>query len=179
MAPLTIKPVTKAGWPDFEALFEGKGGPSYCWCMAWRPMAKRTEANNADRKAALKSFVDRRVPIGLVGYVGGEPVAWCSVAPRTSFISFSKQQDESEADVWSISCFFIRRDHRKQGLSAEMLEGAIDYVRKRGGKVLESYPVDPDSPSYRFMGFVALFTDHGFVETGRAGSRRHVMKLAL
>ena len=46
-----------------------------------------------------------------------------------------------------------------------------------GATVLEAYPVDPDSPSYRFMGFVPSFAEAGFVETGRAGERRHVMQL--
>ena len=179
MAELTTRPVTKARWGDFEALFESKGAPSYCWCMPFRPIENRVDATNADRKRALKGFVERRVPIGLLGYSDGEPVAWCSVAPRTSFVQLSKEQDDAEEGVWSVTCFFIRRTYRKQGLSGEMLDAAIAYVRKRGAKVLESYPVDPDSPSYRFMGFVELFRSRGFTKTGRVGTRRHVMRLAL
>jgi hypothetical protein len=45
--------------------------------------------------------------------------------------------------------------------------------------ILEAYPVDPDSPSYRHMGFVPAFAAHGFEEIGMAGSRRHVMRLTL
>ncbi|WP_199728828.1 hypothetical protein [Corallococcus sp. CA053C] len=44
---------------------------------------------------------------------------------------------------------------------------------------MEAYPVDADSPSYRFMGFVPVFTSAGFEVVGRAGSRRHVMRLPL
>nr|PZN92019.1 MAG: acetyltransferase [bacterium] len=44
---------------------------------------------------------------------------------------------------------------------------------------MEFHPVDPDSPSYRFMGFVRFFEAAGFREVGRAGSRRHVMRLDL
>src|SRR5690606_28396708 len=115
MAKLTTKPVTKARWGDLEALFESKGAPSYCWCMPFRPIENRTEASNADRKRALKGFVTRRVPIGLVGYLEGQPVAWCSVGPRASFVPLSKDQDETEKGVWSVTCFFILRSHRKQG----------------------------------------------------------------
>lgn len=175
-AKFTVKPVTRATWPDFERLFESKGAPSYCWCMAWRDMADRTSATNAQRKAAMRERVDKRVPIGLLGYVGGEPVAWCSVAPRDTFRKLRDDQDPDEAGVWSVVCFFIRRDHRKTGLSARMLEAAAAYARKRGAKVLEAYPVDPDSPSYRFMGFVSLFRDSGFKMVGRTGSRRHVVR---
>jgi len=33
---LTFKPVTARTVGDFEALFGAKGGPNWCWCMAWR-----------------------------------------------------------------------------------------------------------------------------------------------
>lgn len=45
--------------------------------------------------------------------------------------------------------------------------------------MVEAYPVDPESPSYRFMGFVEMFADAGFREVGMAGRRRHVMQLEL
>jgi hypothetical protein len=45
--------------------------------------------------------------------------------------------------------------------------------------VIEAYPVDPDSPSYRFMGFVGVFAAAKFEEVGRAGRRRHVMRFTI
>jgi GNAT superfamily N-acetyltransferase len=176
---LIVKPVTQATWVDFEALFEDKGGPKYCWCNAWRPMEGRSSADKAARKRAMRERVRKRVPIGLLGYVDGEPVGWCSVAPRETFLRLSADQDDSERGVWSVTCFFVRRDHRKLGLSGQLLEAAVKLAKKRGAKVIEGYPVDPDSPSYRSMGFVELFRSHGFAPAGRTGTRRHVMRLAL
>ena len=43
--------------------------------------------------------------------------------------------------------------------------------------LIEAYPVDADSPSYRFMGFVPVFAEAGIAEVGREGKRRHVMRL--
>lgn len=174
-----VRPVTETTWPDFERLFEGRGAPKYCWCIAWRPIPNRASAHPADRKAALKARVVEGVPIGLVGYVAGEPVAWCSVGPRESFTRLRPDQNGAEAGVWSITCFFVRRDHRGDGLTGKLLEAAADYARANGAQVLEAYPVDADSPSYRNMGFRQLYQDHGFTEVGRAGSRRHVMRRAL
>jgi hypothetical protein len=45
--------------------------------------------------------------------------------------------------------------------------------------IVEAYPIDAASPSYRFMGFVDAFASAGFQEVGRAGQRRHVMPLVL
>lgn len=45
-------------------------------------------------------------------------------------------------------------------------------MRGRSGQVLEACPVDPDSPSYRHIGFRSLYADHGFTNVGRAGPGR-------
>jgi GNAT superfamily N-acetyltransferase len=173
-----VEAVTRDNWPHLEALFESRGGPKYCWCMAWRPMEDRTGADNARRKRALHSRVEEGTPIGLLGYVQGEPVAWCSVAPRETFTRLRDDQQEEDG-VWSVTCFFVRRDHRGKGLSGRMLDAAVELARRSGARAVEGYPVDPDSPSYRFMGFLALFQQHGFREVARAGSRRHVLRLEL
>src|SRR3546814_8659492 len=89
-------PVTKATWGDLEKLFEGKGGPKYCWCMAWRRMEERSSADSAARKEALHGRVLKKVPVGLLGYAEGEPVAWCSVAPRETFLRLSQAQRSEE-----------------------------------------------------------------------------------
>jgi GNAT superfamily N-acetyltransferase len=68
---------------------------------------------------------------------------------------------------------------RGHGLMTNLLTSAIAHARQRGAAILAAYPVDPDSPSYRFMGFVPTFEAHGFTEVGRAGTRRHVLRLNL
>jgi GNAT superfamily N-acetyltransferase len=81
--------------------------------------------------------------------------------------------------VWSLACFFIRRDLRGQGLTKQIIEAAVQHAEKRGATVIEAYPVDPSSPSYRFMGYVQTFVSAGFYEVGRAGTRRHVLRREL
>lgn len=168
-----FKPVDRKTWPDLEKLFENKGGPSYCWCMAWREMEVDRRNDNKAKKSTLKNQVDDKIPIGLIGYHDGEPVAWCSVGPRESFRDLGGDNDLE--NVWSITCFFVRRDHRKQRLTRQMITEAARYAKKQGAKHVEAYPVDPDSPSYRFMGFKPLFEKMGFDYRRKAGSRRHVM----
>lgn len=179
---LRFHPVDLGRWPDLEKLFAGRGGPKNCWCMVWRAQgeeARRTDA--LSRKAALRKRVETGVPIGLLGYDGDEPVAWCSVAPRPTYrgLGGPEDPDVDPAAIWSIVCFFIRADHRGQGVFHQLLEAAIDLARRKGAQVVEAYPVEPDSPSYRFMGFVPNFAAAGFEDVGHAGTRRHVMRLRL
>ncbi|TWH01253.1 Sortase and related acyltransferases [Mesorhizobium sp. J18] len=178
MSNWRFAPVTSANWNDFNSLFEAKGGPSYCWCMAWRPMSDRQTASNADRKAAISALVETGKPIGILAYDGaGKAVGWCSVAPRETFRKLSPQQNDEQEGIWSITCFFVRREHRGTGLSSALLDAAVNHALGQGAKAVEAYPVDPESPSYRFMGFKAMFAAHGFRQTGKAGSRRYVMLL--
>ncbi len=58
-----------------------------------------------------------------------------------------------------------------------LIEAAVEHAAARGADVVEAYPVDPDAPSYRFMGFTPAFHDLGFEQVGTAGYRRHVMRL--
>jgi GNAT superfamily N-acetyltransferase len=177
--PFTIHAVTSERWADFERLFEAKGGPKYCWCMAWRSMPEDTkQADGSQRKAALAARVADGVPIGLLGYLEEQPVAWCSIAPRSTYRRLVSNATPNDG-VWSIVCFFVLRQHRGAGLTKRMLAAALKHAREEGAKVVEAYPVDEDSPSYRFMGFVPMFQEAGFHEIGREGSRRHVMQRQL
>lgn len=59
------------------------------------------------------------------------------------------------------------------------LESAIAQAGRLGARIVEAYPVNPESPSYRFMGFVCLFERAGFEKVGTASTQRHVMCLKL
>jgi GNAT superfamily N-acetyltransferase len=82
-------------------------------------------------------------------------------------------------DDWSIACFFVVRRLRGQGVSQSIITAAVEFARNRGASIVEAYPVDASSPSYRFMGFVPMFEAAGFREVGRAGSRRYVFQLTF
>ncbi|MEP6495335.1 MAG: GNAT family N-acetyltransferase [bacterium] len=183
---LTVHEVDASRWPDFERLFESRGGPKACWCMVWRARGAETKNTKGPaRKSAIKARVDDGVPIGLLGYIDDDPVAWCSIAPRSTYRPLGGEDEpddepsETAGEVWSLVCFFIRREFRGQGVTEQLIEAAAEYAKRNGATVLEAYPVDPGSPSYRFMGYVPTFQAAGFEEIGRAGTRRHVMRRSL
>jgi GNAT superfamily N-acetyltransferase len=179
-AKLTFKPVTKARWEDFEALFSHKGAPSYCWCMAWRTTPEEAKHHSGvERKPMMKARIDAGTTVGLVGYLDGEPVAWVSIAPRETYRELGGPEAKEGEKIWSLACMYIHRPLRGEGYGLELIEAAKAYAKKRGGTVLEAYPVDPTSPSYRHMGFVPAFEKLGFKPVGTAGSRRHVMRISF
>ena len=141
-------------------------------------MPGASRSDRSAKKEALRSVVQQGTPIGILGYLDGEPVAWCSVAPRDSYRNLGGPA-EASGSVWSIVCFFVTRRLRGKGMTRRLIEAAVEQTRERGAAVVEAYPVDPDSPSYRFMGLVETFESMGFREVGRAGTRRHVVRLSL
>ncbi|OJX70861.1 MAG: GNAT family N-acetyltransferase [Mesorhizobium sp. 65-26] len=170
--------VTPSTRGAFESLFEQPGAPKYCWCMAWRPLPNRGQAENDDKKRSMMALIDAGTPVGIVAEAEGRPVGWCSVAPRDTYRKLTPRQDQGAAGVWSIVCFYEPRDLRGSGLATALLDAAVEHAFAKGAHIIEAYPVEKASPSYRFMGFRDMFVARGFVETGVAGSRRLVMRLA-
>jgi predicted GNAT family acetyltransferase len=148
--------------------------------MVWRRTAE--EARHRDgpsRKGQMLKRIAAGVPVGLLAHRHGEAVGWVSIAPRGTYRNLGGPEAATGEDIWSIVCFFVPRRLRGDGLVRQLIAGAVDHARAHGATAVEAYPVDPDAPSYRFMGFVPVFAEAGFDETGRAGTRRHVMRLGL
>jgi GNAT superfamily N-acetyltransferase len=176
---VTFREVTPANWDDLVLLFEGRGGPKHCWCLVWRERGAASRLDLAGRREAMAGRVRAGTSIGLLAYLGGAPVGWCSVAPRESYRALGGTAHPEGTRVWSLVCFFVQRRLRRRGVSRALLDAAIEAARTHGAHVLEAFPVDPDSPSFRFGGYVPLFERAGFTARGRAGTRRHVMELRL
>lgn len=169
-----FKPIDTETWRDFEALMESKGSPHNCWCTAWITVDKKNnKVEKSEKKASIKKRIESDIPMGLLAYLNGEAIGWCSVAPRETYRPLGG--DKTKDNVWSVVCFFIRRAYRRQGLSSLILKQAMEFAKKHGAEYVEGYPVAQDSPSYRFMGYKETFEKADFKFIKNAGARRNVM----
>jgi GNAT superfamily N-acetyltransferase len=123
----------------------------------------------ASRKAAMAARIHAGTPVGLLGYLAEEPVAWCSIAPRSSYRRLVSGET-SDTGIWAIACFFVVRRPRDTVITRQLIAAAVRHARAHGAAIVEAYPVEPDSPSYRFMGFVPVFEKAGFTGVGREGA---------
>lgn len=177
---LTFRPVTQATRAEFEAFFSSPGAPKWCWCMVWRRSSAEAKHNDpAGRKSQMMQRIAARTPVGLIAYRKGEAVGWVSVAPRDTYRNLGGPEAKEGEVIWSIACFYVPRKLRGEGLVRELIAGAVQHAKKRGATIVEAYPVPPDAPSYRFMGFIPVFKEAGFKDVGMAGVRRHVMRRAV
>jgi GNAT superfamily N-acetyltransferase len=184
---LSFKELRKESWKDFETLFGEKGACGGCWCMYWRLRNKEFENQKGEgNKRAMKNLANKNEQIGIIMYLNNEPIGWCSFAPREDFTRLANSKILKPVDdkpVWSITCFFIDKNFRRQGYSVKMLKGVIGYCKKRKVRILEGYPVEPKKnkmpPAFAWTGIAAAFSQAGFKEVARRSETRPVMRYRI
>lgn len=165
--------------------------------MTWRLKSSEFEKKKGEgNKRAMKRLVEKGEQIGIIGYVGKEPVGWCAVAPREKYIRLENSKVLARIDdkpVWSISCFFIAKNYRRKGLSSELLKAVIEFCKKLNKiksssseqkvKILEGYPsvpYDKNIPAaFAWTGIPSAFEKAGFKEAARRSKTRPVMRYYL
>lgn len=178
---LSFHPLTQKLWRDFELLFGENGACGGCWCMHWKLRGKAFSENKGEGNRQMqKSIVDAKTVPGLLAYSEGYPIGWVAVEPRSQYpkLAFSrifKPIDDKE--VWSITCLFVEKKHRKMGVAVQLLKAAVDYVKDCGGRIVEGYPVETKNdapPVFIFTGTASAFKQAGFVEAARPSPTRPV-----
>jgi GNAT superfamily N-acetyltransferase len=186
-----VRPLTADRWPDLEAVFEAKGCSIArgCWCMYYRESGRPAlpaGAKPADaRKQRLHALAAADPPAGLIGYRGKVPVGWVSLGPRADYAKLQRSpvmRPVDERPVWSVICFVVPPEFRHQGVATALLQGAIDFARKRGVTLLEAYPVDKAErgrDDWLWHGARSMYDKAGFVEVARRRPQRPVVRLEL
>jgi GNAT superfamily N-acetyltransferase len=185
-----VRPLTPSRWDDLVELFGDNGAWGGCWCMFFRVARKEFDAGTRNRgkenRAALKQLVERRSTPGLLAYIDGRPVGWCSVAPRSEFGRIERspivKPIDDEPSVWSIVCFYMHRGHRGEGVGTALLKAAVDHAARKGARIVEAYPVDPHgklSNADAYHGLVWMFEKAGFTEVARRSDRRPIMRYVV
>src|SRR5438128_11718459 len=178
-----IKELKRETWPDFERIVEKHNGVwGGCWCTAFH--LKRSEEKEwAGKHRALKEKLVRanRSPAALV-YDGSDVVGWCQFGPPLELPG--RMSGYSKLDVappdWRITCFFVDRDHRREGVSRVALQGALRMIASEGGGTVDGYPIDtrgkPYSSSFLWGGTHSMFTEFGFHPLGALGASKWIMR---
>ncbi|MCX6169711.1 MAG: GNAT family N-acetyltransferase [Ignavibacteriales bacterium] len=183
----TFKPLTEKTWNDFENLFGERGACGGCWCMSWRLKSSDFEKQKGiGNKKTMRGLVKKKEQIGIIAYIGKRPIGWCAVAPREKFIRLDNSRVLERVDnesVWSITCFFIIKEFRRKGLSTELLNGVINYCKKKKVKILEGYPTVPYNKNipaaFAWTGIPISFERAGFKEVERRSKSRPIMRYYL
>jgi GNAT superfamily N-acetyltransferase len=184
MTGFRAKPLDESTWPDFARLVERHNGVwGGCWCMGFHAegvgRTKTPAQNRAEKEGRVR---EGRAHAALV-YDGAAAVGWCQFGPTEELPRIKHRRAYLEGLTalpdWRITCFFVARDQRRQGVASVALGGAVDEIARLGGGTVESYPEDAEgrsvSSSFLHNGTVSLFESHGFERTRRIGKHRWVV----
>ena len=182
---LTFEPLTKANWNKFVQLFGDKGACGNCWCMYYR--LKKAEFDqgktNQGNKDAMQNIVYKQRPTGVLGFYDDQPIAWCAFAPREDFIKLENSRVHKRIDdepVWSIPCFFIDKNFRRQGISVELLNAVVRYAKEQNIKIIEAYPTIPTKKelpdTFAWIGLYKSFERAGFEIVDRTSKSRPMVR---
>lgn len=181
---LRVLPASPERWQELEELFGERGACGGCWCMYWRlPRAEFERGKGAPNRAGLRALVASGDPPGLIAYLAGRPVGWCSVGPRDAFPRLERSRilrPVDDAPVWSVVCLFVARPFRGRGVSVALLRAAAEHAASHGAGMVEGYPVDPRRgrvpDAFAWTGIEAGFRRAGFREVARRSEGRPIMR---
>jgi GNAT superfamily N-acetyltransferase len=176
-------PVTTERLVDLARFSERHGTFAYCSCMRWRMRSTDFQRSTKEQRVrTLEDLVRRDTPIGVLAYLDGETVGWCSIAPRVSYGALERYRALPRVDevpVWAVVCFFVDRHVRRSGVTLGLLQAAVAYARSSGADVVEGYPVEPGPRLYTYMGSPATFLRAGFHDVTPRSQGRLVMRYDL
>jgi len=132
-----------------------------------------------------RHLVEKGRAHGILVYANREPIGWCQYGFSEDLPRIDKSRNYqalaasgTSVRLWRITCFVVDRKHRKRGVATAALRAALESIRKKGGGLVEAYPlIDWEdlrrselrrrghAPSFGNMsthGTVSMFEKHGF-----------------
>lgn len=183
---LSFHPLTQKLWRDFEMLFGANGACGGCWCMHWKLRGKAYSENKGEGNRQMqKSVVDAKIVPGLLAYSDGYPIGWVAIEPRSQYPRLAHSRvlaPIDEQEVWSVTCLFVEKKHRRNGVAVQLLRAAVEYAGKNGAKIVEGYPIETIKeapPVFIFTGTASAFQQAGFKEAARPAPTRPIYRIAI
>jgi ribosomal protein S18 acetylase RimI-like enzyme len=182
--PFTSKPLSPDTWPEFARLVEKHHGIfGGCWCISFHlgpGDGKRTAAEYRSMKETRVR--EGRAHAALV-FEGANAVGWCQFGPTSELPNIRSRKtyelELREPPDWRITCFFIDRERRGEGIANFALREALREIARQGGGTVEAYPEDVAgrkvSRSFLCSGTLGMFEKAGFERTRKIAMHRWVV----
>ncbi|MDN3355623.1 hypothetical protein [Actinomadura sp. DC4] len=185
-ASYSVRPLDESTWPAFAALVERNNGVfGGCWCMGFHPegVGKGTTAEqNRERKLARVRTDDAHAALV---FLGDDCLGWCQFGPPGELPRIKNraayEKGRTAIPDWRIACCYVGKGHRRQGVAAVALAGALDMIAALGGGSVEGYPESADSVSAGFLyhGALSTYERLGFTRSRKIGKHRWVVAMLV
>lgn len=180
-----IQPLSTQTWAAFEALVERHNGIfGGCWCSWFHDGCGEREPGYEGSRAFKKRLVEDGVAHAALVMVGDEAVAWAEFGTPEELPNIHhRKQYLAEADLipdYRITCIFVDKRYRRQGLAKVALAGALGLIAAQGGGIVEGYPHEVGEQrmnnSFVYNGTRAMYQEAGFEFVRSKGLKNTVMR---
>ena len=184
MSDFTVKPLGPSTWADFAALVERHNGVwGGCWCMAFHSEGVGRGKTAAQNRAEKECRVSQGTAHAALVYDGSSCVGWCQFGSPDELPRIKHRRAYRDGFThlpnWRITCFFVDKAHRRKGVAAAALRGALQEIARLGGGTVESYPEEVAgrsvSSSFLHNCSVSMFEKQGFERIRRIGKRHWIV----
>ena len=184
-SPLSIQPLSSETWPAFARLVEKHHGIfGGCWCISFHLDPTGEKQSHEVYRSMKEALVREGRAHAAIVFDGPEAIGWCQYGSPQELpnIRSRKVYDQVAGDPpdWRITCFFIDRERRGEGIATRALEGALREIAAHGGGIVEGYPEDytdeRTSSSFLCSGTLRMFEKAGFRKKRKIAMRRWVVE---
>ena len=180
---LTHRALSEETWEAYAALIDAHGGVfGGCWCLVFH--SGTGGGSYEERKARKKAMVAAGTTHAALVFDGADCIGWAQYG-RPDEVDEIRCRKAYEAELgpeppdWRITCFFIDRRYRRQGVAAVALEGALAAIAAQGGGRVEAYPEaltgQKTAAGFLWGGTLGLFERAGFTGERKIGKNRWVV----
>jgi len=179
-----VKPLGPDTWDAFARLLERHNGVfGGCWCT-WFHTFHGEKTFTAEGNRALKErLVEEDQAHAALVFDGDEAVAWAQYGPPEELPNIHHRKEyEATLDSppdYRVTCIFVDKKHRRNGVTEVALRGAVELIAKDGGGVVEGYPhdtTDGRKVSVLYNATRSLYERVGFSYVRPKGLRNCVMR---
>jgi GNAT superfamily N-acetyltransferase len=184
-----IDPLTPQTWPAFAALAERHNGVfGGCWCVWFHCHPDPPERQEMGNRAFKQRMTEEGRAHAALVFDGDEAIAWAEYGTVDELpnIHHRKEWEQTVEQVpdFRITCLFVDRRYRRNGLAEVAVRGALALIAAAGGGRVESYPHDlpPDkkiSSSFLYNATRTMYERLGFSYERPKGKGNCVMSLTV
>jgi len=178
----TTRPLDASTWDAFAELVERNNGIfGGCWCIGYHPeCGQKGISHRAVKEDRVRTG---RAHAALVLDEDGTAQGWCQYGSPEELpgIKHRREYDKDAPPLpdWRITCFYVDKKHRGQGIARAALEGALDQIAGAGGGLVEAISevtaCREAHGRFLFSGTVELFEDHDFRRVRQVGKHAWIV----
>lgn len=157
-----------------------------CWCCWFHnvTMAEKRACGGNDWRGYKKRLVHEGKAHAALVFDGETAVGWCEYGTPDELPGIFHRKEYFEwVDAlpdYRLTCFFVDRRYRRNGVATAALDGALELIADAGGGVVETYPQDTPgrkvSSSFLYNATRGMFDRAGFTYEHSKGKNNCIMR---